>query len=594
MDRIEVSGAALEAQRAVFRTLSSGRASFGIYAQLPQPALVVLDDLRFLARLGREFAQAQPRLVSSDLNPPLAIRFQAEVPLGDSAKARPERAASIAVGVTLAVEAMQDRDSALRLLNGRLSAYAAYSAHTPQLQELMAASLGRQRRPTAVLQSASIPAADPAARARKLPIMLWDPWARRLVPRRTNREIAATALSAAVMLAGTPLTHAAALHYLDPQAPSGQVTQVMRGLGQSPTEGGTLVALIKLAEHLAQTDVPIDYCRRRTLPCGELLPHDEWVAICRECNVHAGGPRRHATARHYLFQRITGSPLRNAPAIWRDGPSVKDGDVSEFRSGMPVAVRAALARVGNEFLTKHGIEEPLEWHPSNELVADLDLPPASAGEEIRWPRARPARDVDARTARAMQKAYCEGATIRELSENASLSRQTVARVLHDINTETRIGRPSVFHFDPDWLRSRYVEDRLTITQIADQAGCSTALIRRHLRKAGIQTRERGGGSAAATLHPHPLAGGSPLLRRALVGLHCVERAQRLLLAADQPSLRVAAARIGTSPTSLSAQLTRLGTDAGGPLLIPAARGRPLELTQLGKQLVAELRGVLPA
>lgn len=587
--RIEVGGAVLDAQRTVFRTLSSGRASFGIYAQMPQPALVVLDDLRLLARLGRNIAQEQADLVSTDANLPLAMRFQAETPLGDWTKGRPERAASIAVGVTLAIEALQDRESALRLLNGRLSAYTTYSPHTPQLQELMAASLGRRRRPTAVLQSASIPAADPAATARKLPIMLWDAWARRLVPRRTNREIAATALSAAVTLAGTPLTHAAALQYLDPQAPSGQVTQVMRQLGQSPSESGTIVALIRLAEHLAQTDVPIDYSRRRALDCEGLLPRDQWVAICRECNVHPGSVRRYVTAKHYLFQRITGSPLLHAPTAWRDRLTVNDREVGEFGSSIPALVRAALTRVGREFLATNDIQEPLEWQPSHELVADLDLPPAPAGEGVLWPVARPARDIAAPTARAMQRAYRAGATMRELSEQAGLSRQTIARVLHDIDTDSRIGRPREFHFDPDWLRDRYIADKLTIAQIADQAGCSTTLIRRSLRKAGIEARDRGTGSTVAMMHPHPLAGDSSLLRKVLIGRNGVQRAQRYLAAVGQPSMRAAASSLGAPVGTVRAQLKRIAHDAGGPLFQAAVRGGPLTLTARGETLATELR-----
>lgn len=587
--RLPATGAVLEAQRTVFRILSAEQASFGIYAQLPQPSIAVLEDLRLLARLGREVARDRSGDVS-DLDRTLLVRFMSQSSMDDSRKARPEQSINIAVGVTLAVQALSDRERTLELIRGRLSASKPYTAHSAQLQELIAAALGRRRRPTAVLQSAETPRGEPAERARKLPIMLWDAWARRLAPRRTDREIAATALSAAVVFVGTRLTHAAALSSLDPEAPSRRVTQVMRQLGRPSWENTTLVALIRLAAHIDQNAVPIDYGRRRKLDYRHLLELDTWERICADANVHPGGERRHTLARHYLFQRLTGSPLSNAPEPWQHGRSVTSAEVSDAVSGAPNAVRDALDNLALEFLAAVGIHEPMVWEPSRDLLSDLELPPAPTVEAAEWPTARPARAIATSAVPDMPESYRAGATTRELAGQAGVSRQTVQRVLEGANTTTRRGgRRTTIEVDREWLRKKYLYEKLAIAQIAALVGCSPSSISRRLRAAGLPTRGRGGGSTAAALHPHKLAGDSPLLRRTLIGRNSVERARRLLVVAGQPSLQDAAARIGTSPSSLSAQLTRLGADAGGPLFIAAARGRPAQLTPLGKQFVAELR-----
>jgi AraC-like DNA-binding protein len=147
--------------------------------------------------------------------------------------------------------------------------------------------------------------------------------------------------------------------------------------------------------------------------------------------------------------------------------------------------------------------------------------------------------------------------------------------------------------DERWLRHQYIDQRLTIGQIAALVGCTTPTISRRLRDAGVPIRPAGSASEVANLHPHPLAGASPLLRRTVIGRYPIERARRFLIAARHDSIRAAATEIGTTQSTLSKQLARLSRDAGGRLLTAGARGRPMTLTPLGARLARELERVLP-
>lgn len=147
--------------------------------------------------------------------------------------------------------------------------------------------------------------------------------------------------------------------------------------------------------------------------------------------------------------------------------------------------------------------------------------------------------------------------------------------------------------DERWLRHQYLDQRLTIGQIAALVGCTPPTISRRLRDAGARIRAAGRASEVATLHPNPLAGASPLLRRTVTGKYPIERARRFMIAARHHSIRAAATEIGTTQSTLSKQLARLSRDAGGPLLTAGARGRPMTLTPLGARLARELERMLP-
>ncbi|WP_314854448.1 LysR family transcriptional regulator [uncultured Microbacterium sp.] len=260
-----------------------------------------------------------------------------------------------------------------------------------------------------------------------------------------------------------------------------------------------------------------------------------------------------------------------------------------FTKTLPDSVGHELTEVGRAFLLRRGIDEPLSWAPP--LATHME-PAAGRSDTVgEWATARPVRgalDTPSRS-RELVAQYGEGATTYELARRTGVSRQTVSRVLADGNSTLRRGRPITFVIDGDWLRERYEKEGMTLRQIAALVGCSAPTIAHRIQAAGIAMRP---GPHDRT--PHPLAGHSRLLQRALVGRHPIERARRFLIAAQHENVRAAAATIRTTQSSLSAQLARLGADVGGDLFVPAARNRPMRLTPIGERLARELGRALAA
>lgn len=588
-DRIPASEAVLHAQRTMMRVVSTGEGRFGIYAAAPQPAVRVLEDVRLLSRAARVMlndGQVDGAVLGTEL---LEHLRRGGI---DTSWSSSSTSAASAAGTAIAIAALGDSGRTIELLRGRLAASTSYTLSTPQVQSLIAASFGRTRRPTGFLQSAGPVDVDPRERARKVPAQFWDEWTAVLAPGRMDREIAASALAAAVVFAGTRLTHAAALALLDSEAPVRQVTNVMREFGRGEHEHRALGVILRLVAYLDSHEPPIDYARRRALECSALLPDTQWREACRRHNVHPGAGRRHRHARAHLFRLITGNPLRAVPEGW-DAADVTFASEARFVGRIPEKLRVDLNRIGDEFIAAHGIDEPLTWTPP---LAQFDIGPAvDVPGELSWPPARPCSTrIDASVgADGIADQYQAGSSTYQLAELAGVSRQTVSRLLADRSTSTRRGRPPMHVIDERWLRHQYLDQRLTIGQIASLVGCTTPTISRRLRDAGVPIRPAGSASEAATLHPHPLPGASPLLRRTLIGRHTIERARRFLIAARHNSIRAAAAEIGATQSTLSKQLARLSRDAGGPLLTPGARGRPMTLTPLGARLARELQRILP-
>ncbi len=586
---IPASETVMHAQRMMMRVVSTGEGRFGIYADAPQPAVRVLEDIRLLSRAAR-VALSNGHVDGTVLGAELLDHLRSGGI--DTSWSSSSTSGASAAGTAIAIATLGDTDRTIELLRGRLAASTSYTLSTPQVQSLIAASFGRTRRPTGFLQSAALADVDAEERARKVPAQLWDEWTAVLSPGRMDREIAASALAAAVVFAGTRLTHAAALALLDSDAPVRQVTNVMREFGRGQHEHLALGVILRLVAYLDTNGSPIDYGRRRTLDCSALLPEMRWRELCSRHNVHPGAGRRHRHARAYLFRVITGNPLRAMPGGW-DAADVTFASETRFVGRIPEEPRVDLARIGDEFLTAHGIDEPLAWTPP---LAQFDTGTAvDVLGDASWPPARPSSiRIDASVgADGIADRYRAGSSTYELAELAGVSRQTVSRLLADRSTSTRRGRPPLHVIDERWLRHQYLEQRLTIGQIAALVGCTTPTISRRLRDARVPIRRAGSASEAATLHPHPLAGASRLLRRTLIGRNPIVRARRFLIAARHDSIRAAATEIGTTQSTLSKQLARLSRDAGGPLLIPGARGRPMTLTHLGVRLARELERVLP-
>jgi TniQ len=332
--RTPVPQAVLDAQRAMMRIVSTGQAQFGIYADAPQPAVPVLEDIRLLSRTARDAIVGGHSIDASPLGRELIGLFEMSEDWTRAIRARPDSAVGAAVGTTLGHRALTNPAAIISLLQGRLAHSTSYTAHTPQLQTLIAAALGRRRRPTVFLQSAPPSGVSPEERARKVPAQLWGDWIAQYAPLRVDNEIAASALAAAVVFTGTRLTHSAALALLDPHAPSRQVTHVMRELGRSTHHVTTLHAVLRLAALLDTQDVPIDYARRRHLDYTDLLPESQWGQLCRDAGVSPDA---------YGVAHDQGEPARRSP-LRRGAPAGGAGGARSDRRRVPRRQRHSGAR----------------------------------------------------------------------------------------------------------------------------------------------------------------------------------------------------------------------------------------------------------
>lgn len=460
----------LTAQRLMMRTMSTGEAHTGIYGGAPQPAVRVFEDIRLLSRVAlRAIASGDAEVIAAS-----------DRALVEHLPGHEGGAVGAAIGNAVAVGALADPYEVVRLIRGRLAPNAVTTLCTPQLQTLIAASFGRTRRPTAFLQSAPMSERDPAERARKVPARIWDGWMELYGPtplpgtRSIGREIIAVAMSAAVVFAGTRLTHSAALALIDPIAPVRQVTYVMRILAGTEHHSTTALALLRLTSWLDGHDAPIDYARRRALDCRELLVEQEWDQICHELNLAPGGGGRWRHARALLYRELTGNPARSLD------PKLAPSELDRFGDTLPASVRTALNGVGQSFLASRGINEPLTWAPPLDDVPVTEPADPTGGV---WPAARPGvAAVEARLPLdEIVVGYVSGATTYELAEMAGVSRQTISRILADASTPTRRGRPVTVDIDVARVRHLYDVEHKTMAQIADIMGCSPNTICRRLR-----------------------------------------------------------------------------------------------------------------
>lgn len=161
-----------------------------------------------------------------------------------------------------------------------------------------------------------------------------------------------------MVLAGTRLTHGAAIKLLDPDAKGRQVSHVMRSLGRHAPEVDTVRAIARLAALVDETGVVIDFARRRAIDYSGILPQDEWREICHRENVLPGSDHRWQSARAHLYALASGNRLARAPFADEAGfPTLSE--LNKFRTGMPVGVSAALEASVTSFLRSQDTDEPV-------------------------------------------------------------------------------------------------------------------------------------------------------------------------------------------------------------------------------------------
>ncbi|MER7513970.1 LysR family transcriptional regulator [Streptomyces lavendulae] len=135
--------------------------------------------------------------------------------------------------------------------------------------------------------------------------------------------------------------------------------------------------------------------------------------------------------------------------------------------------------------------------------------------------------------------------------------------------------------DQAWLYEQYVVQRRALDDIGHETGMSRNVVGIRARELGISlrnNRQRRAPRREFTSAPE-------VLRPTLDNSYGIRRLRVFIQVVRYPTLTEACQTHGINPAPLTAQLKRLEDDLGGPLLIRAGRGRHLELTALGQEVV---------
>ena len=148
---------------------------------------------------------------------------------------------------------------------------------------------------------------DPSARLRRIPLAIWPDWSIRLRP--PTIEPDTFRIGAAIALCVPGSTHS--IRIIQDHWPGPRYSQRMVKFGRLITADahGTeiLAALCAIVDSLDHDGAPIDYEQRRSLASQvELLHRDSWTVMCRAGGIPAGGERKLAHARLWLWETLTG------------------------------------------------------------------------------------------------------------------------------------------------------------------------------------------------------------------------------------------------------------------------------------------------
>ena len=498
--RLEASAAMLTAQRAQFATISQGVGRFGMYQENPQPAPMVMEDIRTIARIAVRALIRGEDIDTHDI--PTTTLGEALSETDALRRERPQTSALAAVGATLAVQAIEDTDRLLKLLHGRIPPSAVFDRHSIQLKLTVAKSRGSNTRHLTRIQSLIPPPPHGAEqRARKLPAQLWPDWTARLNLPGTGIELVASALSTAVLIAGTRLSHADALAHLGSSLNPMRVRDVTRLLRSKDPGDNLLLPIARLATHLDAVETPIDYARRRTLDCSALLPADRWVLISRRANIHSGKGPRIRQIRLLLYSWLTGNHPDQAPQAFRPRCTADALAARTLTESLPPRLGAELLEVANQFLQERGIAEPVRWSPPL-TVAEWNPIIDDVTRSLVWPPKQPARERMRTTFTfdELVEEYRNGRSLKELADTANVGRSVISRVLHEAGVEVRPAHaPQRAAIVDRRLQAGY-EFGSSLADLASEFGCGETTVANRLRSLGVPLRPRG-------TRPKVLAGG---------------------------------------------------------------------------------------
>ncbi|MDD4868277.1 MAG: hypothetical protein PHQ28_14530, partial [Mycobacterium sp.] len=355
--------------------------------------------------------------------------------------------------------------------------------------------------------------------------MLWPTWSLPLAIPNCHQWQLRPALSAILLLVNSRLNLDEAAGVIDSPIEGHAVSRVLQLLEKQDQWPSIRAALIRMADYLADNDIPIDYQRRRHADYSMLLPDKVWAQICRD--TATPGPRsvRARIARCFLFERLSGQPTSTSPSALDD--SAFRTKTADFPRHLTPELTQALNEHAQEFLADQGIDdEAVAWHPPNGVLDGLDLPgpdPAAVDiadlhrvmavdgiklgaaahrlntslDTVRFlleahPAPRPDPEPSAPLPTSYNRAYStakaalsrerlvdlyerERMSLKAIAATVGVSRQVIARLARDYELPLREpGRQARTTIDRDWLYDQYVTKRRALPDIAKEAGTSTA------------------------------------------------------------------------------------------------------------------------
>jgi hypothetical protein len=313
---------------------------------------------------------------------------------------------------------------------------------------------------------------------------------------------------------------------------------------------------------------------------------------------------------------------------------------------MPRPLRTLLEEQAQGFLTRHRINEPLQWDPPLKWVDPVDTWPghdpdridhqafsevASRGLEVS--RMSPQigmssehirlymdltgttapSDTDqgqqrSKTIRFPHQGVLEPDRLRELYEDQKLSLQRIAAIAGTSDVVVREAavlagittRPAHRHrslpITREWLQHQYVDRGRTLADIAKELGTSRPRITQYANEWNIPIRAKG-------YMPDPLIQAgirgtlSPELEAAFTGHKAVQRVHRVVQLPGHRSIRAAARALGIGDSIINSQLKAVERAAGFQII---NRAIPLSVTARGQaficnaeQVLRQLNDVLP-
>ena len=385
----------LQVQQVIAETLITGMATRGIYARVPAIGSAFIADLCALGGriLGYSSADEIARRVPADLVGPFGVEA-GRIPVTRRGVTADSSALATSVAATAAWSILQSESigtagSQLRwliasgrrkglsvsatnigwgrgisasLVAAQLSALSAFLPPSDQLRYRTHSELPCRAR-----------SAGAAERARRLPSLLWPAVCRRVRCGGIGFPQLRSALAVAVVLVGSAVTLSEAAALLGSVTDARAVSRVLQRLARADIAEKVLESMTDLADQLDAHPPPVDYARRRTLSCHNLLPRATWNELCVSSGVAPGRGRRLQLARCWLYERLTGLP--GSRSVWAV-------DTAEFRTKLatlPLLLTAefytAVDEYARHYLEEHGIAgEPITWSPNNfHVVAGSSL-----------------------------------------------------------------------------------------------------------------------------------------------------------------------------------------------------------------------------